>query len=91
VIVPFCVLASGATSRHRFPVVTYEIQGRRTDRDPGGGKARDVVRLESAPTRAAAFDIAAAMSAERLTVWVFATERRGGKRSYTLLGVVSHD
>ena len=72
-------------------VPNYEVQGRRTDRDPGGGKARNVVRLESAPTRNAAFVIAAAMTAEHLTVWGFATERRGGKSSYKLLRVFSPD
>jgi hypothetical protein len=71
-------------------VITYEVQGRRTDRDPDG-TVRDVVRLESASSRDAAFDIARTMTAQRLTVWVFAAERRAGKRSYRLLGVVSHD
>ena len=66
---------------------TYEVQGRRTERDPNG-RPREVVRLDSAQNRAAAFAIAEAMRAERLTAWVFATERRAGRTSYTLLGVV---
>ncbi len=66
---------------------TYEVQGRRTERDPNG-RPREVVRLDSAQNRTAAFAIAEAMRAERLTAWVFATERRAGRTSYTLLGVV---
>lgn len=69
-------------------MTTYEVQGRRRERDPDG-TIRDVVRLESAVSRDAAFDIAEIMTADRLTAWVFATERRAGKRSYRLLGVVS--
>ncbi|MCO1659115.1 hypothetical protein [Pseudonocardia humida] len=68
-------------------MITYEVQGRRTERDAGGG-VRDVVRLRSTPSRAAAFDIAETMTAERLTVWVFAAERREGRPTYVLLGVV---
>jgi hypothetical protein len=68
-------------------VVIYQVQGRRTERDPGG-KVRNVVRLESAASRIAAFAIAEAMVAERLTVWVFSAEQRSGRWSYTLLGVV---
>jgi hypothetical protein len=68
-------------------VVIYQVQGRRTERDPGG-KVRDVVRLESAASRIAAFAIAEAMVADRLTVWVFSAEQRSGRWSYTLLGVV---
>ncbi len=71
-------------------MVTYEVQGRRIDRDPGG-RVRDVVRLESASSRTAAFEIAATMVADRLTVWVFRAERRSGRLSYSLLGVVSGD
>src|SRR5215211_4590669 len=59
------------------PVITYEVQGRRTEHDPGG-RVRNVVRLESAASRTAAFDIAEAMAAERLTVWVFKAERQSG-------------
>jgi hypothetical protein len=66
---------------------TYEVQGRRTERDPDG-KPREVVRLDSARSRAAAFAIAETMGAEDLTAWVFETERRAGRTSYTLLGVV---
>jgi len=69
------------------PVITYEVQGRRTERDPGGG-ARNIVRLATAPSRQAAFGIAEAMAAERLTVWVFRAERRSGRSTYDLLGVV---
>ncbi|WP_214405561.1 hypothetical protein [Pseudonocardia lacus] len=46
------------------------------------------MRLRSASSRAAAFAIAEAMGAEELTAWVFAAERRAGRTSYTLLGVV---
>lgn len=69
-------------------MITYEVQGRRTERDPDG-TVRNVVRLESAPSSDAAFDIARTMRAERLTVWVFAAERQAGKVSYRLLGAVS--
>jgi hypothetical protein len=68
-------------------VITYRIQGRRTDRDPDG-KVCDVVRLESAASRSAAFEIAEVLSAQRLTVWVFAAEPRAGKLRYRLLGVL---
>jgi hypothetical protein len=66
---------------------TYEVQGRRTERDPDG-RPREVVRLDSTRSRTAAFAIAETMGAERLTAWVFAAERRAGRTSYTLLGVV---
>jgi hypothetical protein len=66
---------------------TYEVQGRRTERGPDG-KPREVVRLDSARSRAAAFAIAETMRAEELTAWVFETERRAGRTSYALLGVV---
>jgi hypothetical protein len=66
---------------------TFEVQGRRTERDPNG-RPREVVRLDSAQSRAAAFAIAETMGAERLTAWVFKAERRAGRTSYTLLGVV---
>ena len=66
---------------------TYEVQGRRTERDPNG-RSREVVRLDSAQSRAAAFAIAETMGAEQLTAWVFEAERRVGRTSYTLLGVV---
>lgn len=69
-------------------MITYEVQGRRTERDPDG-TVRNVVRLETAPSSHAAFDVAETMVAERLTVWVFEAERRSGTVSYTLLGVVS--
>jgi hypothetical protein len=68
-------------------MLTYQVQGRRTERDPAG-KVRDVVRLESAATRSAAFVLAEAMVADRLTVWVFSAELRAGRWSHTLLGVV---
>jgi hypothetical protein len=48
---------------------------------------RDVVRLESATSRSAAFAIAEVMAADRLTAWVFSAETRSGRWSYTLLGV----
>jgi hypothetical protein len=67
-------------------VVTYEVQGRRTERRDD--TVREVVRLDSASSSAAAFAIAEAMVAERLTAWVFAAERRAGRTTYTLLGVV---
>jgi hypothetical protein len=70
-------------------VTTYEVQGRRTERDPSG-KVHDVVRLDSAPNRESAFAIAEAMRAERLTVWVFAAERRAGRPTYRLVRVLSH-
>jgi hypothetical protein len=69
-------------------VTTYEVQGRRTERDPDG-KPREIVRLDSAQSRATAFSIAAAMGAEKLTAWVFEAQRRAGRTSYKLLGVVS--
>lgn len=65
----------------------YEIQGRRTERDPDG-RPREVVRLDSAQSRAVAFSIAETMSAEQLTAWVFETRRWTGRTSYKLLGVV---
>jgi hypothetical protein len=67
-------------------MTTYEVQGRRTERHEG--TVREVVRLDSASSRAAAFAIAEAMVAEQLTAWVFAAERRAGRTTYTLLGVV---
>jgi hypothetical protein len=69
-------------------VITYQVQGRRTERDPDG-TVHNVVRLESAPNRHSAFELAETMTADRLTVWVFKAERRAGKLSYELLGVVS--
>ena len=66
---------------------TYEVQGRRTERTPDG-KSREVVRLNSAGSRVAAFAIAETMGAEKLTAWVFEAQRRAGRTSYTLLGVV---
>jgi hypothetical protein len=66
---------------------TYEVQGRRTERDPDG-KPREVVRLTSATSRTAAFVIAETMGAEKLTAWVFEADRRAGRPSYKLLGVV---
>lgn len=69
-------------------MISYEIQGRRTERGAGGRIVRDHVQLASTNDREAAFDIAAAMAAESFTAWVFETERRGGKKSYALLGVV---
>lgn len=69
-------------------MITYEVQGRRTERGPGG-RVRDVVRLESRSSRREAFGVAEGMAAQRLTVWVFKAERRAGKLSYELLGVVS--
>ena len=66
---------------------TYEVQGRRTERDPDG-KPREVVRLNSAESRAVAFAIAETMGAEKLTAWVFEAQRRAGRTSYKLLGVV---
>jgi hypothetical protein len=66
---------------------TYEVQGRRTERDPRG-KLREVVRLDSARSRTTAFAIAEAMGADELTAWVFETERRTGRTSYRLVGVV---
>ena len=65
----------------------YEIQGRRRDRGPDG-KAREVVRLDTAPNPTAAFAIAETMAADNLTVWVFETTRRaGGIPAYRLLRV----
>ena len=69
-------------------MITYEVQGRRTERGPGG-EVRDVVRLESRPSRSEAFGVAEGIAAQRLTVWVFKAERRAGTLSYGLLGVVS--
>jgi len=69
-------------------VITYEVQGRRTVHDPGG-RAREVVRLDTAASRANAFAIAEAMGAEKLTAWVFEAERRAGRTSYRLLGIVA--
>jgi hypothetical protein len=68
-------------------VSTYEVQGRRTERDQDG-KPHEVVRLDSAGNRAVAFAIAEAMGTEMLTAWVFEAERRAGRTSYKLLGVV---
>jgi hypothetical protein len=67
-------------------VAIYQVQGRRTERN-SDGKVRDVVRLESATSRSAAFAIAEIMAADRLTAWVFSAETRSGRWSYTLLGV----
>ncbi|WP_214401083.1 hypothetical protein [Pseudonocardia lacus] len=66
---------------------TYEVQGRRTERDPDG-KSRAVVRLDTADSRTAAFAVADTMGAEKLTARVFMTRRRAGRTSYKLLGVV---
>lgn len=68
-------------------VITYEVQGRRTERDPDG-RPREVVRLDTAGSRAAAFAVAETMGAAKLTAWVFEARRRAGRTSYTLLGVV---
>ena len=69
-------------------MISYEVQGRRTERGTGGRVARDHVRLASAENEDAAFEIAATMVAEEFTVWVFKTERRSGRESYTLLGML---
>lgn len=69
-------------------VASYEVQGRRTDRD-ANGKPHEVVRLDTAQSTTAAFAIAEAMEAENLTVWVFETKQRSGTSpSYRLLRVV---
>jgi hypothetical protein len=68
-------------------VITYEVQGRRTDRDPAG-RRREVVRLDSAASSVAAFAIAETMVADEFTAWVFKAERRAGRRHYELLRVV---
>jgi hypothetical protein len=65
----------------------YEIQGRSREHGPDG-KVHEVVRLEKAPSPAAAFAIAETMAADNLRVWVFETTRRAtGTRSYRLLHV----
>jgi hypothetical protein len=64
-------------------VVSYEVQGRRTDRD-ADGRPREVVRLGTARSSAAAYAIAETMAAENLAVWVFERSERG----YRLLKVV---
>ncbi|MCO1659437.1 hypothetical protein [Pseudonocardia humida] len=66
---------------------TYEVQGRRTERG-ADGEPREVVRLDATRSRATAFAIAETMGAEKLTAWVFEAERRAGRTSYTLLGIV---
>jgi hypothetical protein len=72
----------------RHAVASYEVQGRRTERD-ANGKPREVVRLDTAQSRTIAFAIADAMVAENLTVWVFETKQRSGASpSYRLLRVV---
>jgi hypothetical protein len=71
----------------RGPMTTYEVQGRRTVRDPDG-KVRDVVRLASATTSDQAFGIAETMAGDDLTAWVFETEARLGRRTYKLLRVI---
>lgn len=77
----------GGEGKALTAVITYEVQGRRTERSPDG-KPREVVRLDSVGSRAAAFAIAETMCAEKLTAWVFEAERRAGRTSYKLLGVV---
>lgn len=69
-------------------MITYEVQGRRTERD-SGGTVREVVRLDSASSSAVAFAIAETMVAEKLTAWVFRAERVSGRTAYKLLGIVS--
>ena len=69
-------------------MISYEIQGRKTERGSNGRVVRDHVRLASADDEDAAFRVAATMVTEEFTVWVFKTEQRSGKTSYTLLGVV---
>jgi hypothetical protein len=72
----------------RHAVASYEVQGRRTERD-ANGKPREVVRLDTAQSTAVAFAIAEAMVAENLTVWVFeARPRVGTSPSYRLLRIV---
>jgi hypothetical protein len=60
----------------------YEVQGRRADRDAGKGNN---VRLASASDLAAAFAVATEMVGDGFTVWVFETDRAGGRKSYRLL------
>lgn len=68
--------------------ITYEVQGRRTERDHVG-RSREVVRLDTATDRANAFDIARGMGSEALTAWVLEAEHQPSKPpSYKLLGVV---
>jgi hypothetical protein len=49
---------------------------------------RSMRKRKSAASRSAAFEIAEVLSAQRLTVWVFAAEPRAGKLRYRLLGVL---
>jgi hypothetical protein len=69
-------------------MITYEVQGRRTERGSGGRVVREHVRLASTANREAAFAIAATMVAEEFKAWVFETEQRSGRKSYALLGVL---
>lgn len=70
-------------------MINYEVQGRRTERGSDDTR-KDIVRLDSASTSASAFAIAETMAADKLTAWVFETERRAGSPPlYRLLGVVT--
>ena len=70
-------------------MVTYEVQGRRTEQGPDG-KPHEVVRLDTASERNVAFAIAETMAAERLTVWVFEKRPQMGRSpAYKLLGTVT--
>ena len=68
-------------------MTTYEVQGRRTVRDPDG-KVRNIVRLASTTSTSQAFRIAETMAGDSLTTWIFETEPRFGGKTYKLLHVI---
>lgn len=68
----------------------YEVQGRRrVAGDPGGGRAREEVRLATAEDRADAVRAAVSMAAEGFTAWVFLVDARAGRRTYSLVEKLS--
>lgn len=69
-------------------MVSYEVQGRRSECGPNGHR-REIVRLDHSDSRTEAFAIAETMGAEKLKAWVFERERRFGRPPlYRLLGVI---
>jgi hypothetical protein len=66
-------------------MATYEVQGRRMERDARQRVIRDDVRLTSADSRTLAFDAAEKMVADGFKTWIFRIDRSAGGKTYILL------
>src|SRR4051794_3490732 len=68
----------GARVRGDGVMATYEVQGRRMERDARQRVIRDDVRLTSADSRTLAFDAAEKMVADGFKTWIFRIDRGAG-------------